>query len=381
MKIKITKIPNNKKAFGGWSNTHGGDFSNGVTQINSGGLHSTNPFEGIQIGIDQNGIPNLVEEGEIIFNDYVFSKRIKAPKDMKKLYKFKGDTFADVAKNIQKESEERPNDPISQAGLEANMARLAMSQEEIRSKRNGKGNKNKFAVGGFLPYMRYAPAIGAGINTLTDALGITNQYDYSNIDLIGDVADNLSTVSYKPIGNYLTYKPLDREYYLNKLSAQSGATRRSIENLSGGNRATKMANLLAADYNAQTKMGDLIRQSEEYNNAQRQRVEEFNRGTNMFNSQSALKASQINKQNDELRLKAAITEAQLREQVDSLISSSRSSNLTNFLESLGDIGREDFIMNQIKSNPALLYSYSDILGNVGYKRKKSKGGFLTIKRK
>lgn len=52
MKIKITKIPNNKKAFGGWSNTHGGDFSTGVTQINSGGLHSTNPNEGIQIGID-----------------------------------------------------------------------------------------------------------------------------------------------------------------------------------------------------------------------------------------------------------------------------------------------------------------------------------------
>ncbi len=375
----------NRRALGGSINTHGGVFDNGVTIIGNGGTHEENPLEGVQMGVDEQGIPNLVEEGEVIFNDYVFSKRIKAPKDMKKQYKFKGNTFADVAKNIQKESEERPNDPISQAGLEANMARLAMSQEVERNKSKGNNkrrNKNRFDWGGDISsLLRYAPIVGQGITTLTDIIGSSNDNDYSNIDLIGNVANNLSTVSYSPIGNYLTYKPFDRNYYINKLNAQSGATRRAIENMSGGNRATKIAGLLAADYNAQGRLGDLARQAEEYNLAQRQRVEDFNRATNMFNSQSAMRAAQINKQNDELRLKAAITEAQLRDKIDSELSAARSSNLTNFWNNLGELGRESYTMNMLNSNPALLYSLSG-LGDVTYKRKKkSKGGFLTIKKK
>ena len=36
------------------------------------------------MGVDEQGIPNLVEEGEVIFNDYVFSNRIEAPKISKK---------------------------------------------------------------------------------------------------------------------------------------------------------------------------------------------------------------------------------------------------------------------------------------------------------
>lgn len=127
MKIKITKIPNNKKAFGGWNNTHGGDFSNGVIQINSGGSHSTNPMGGVQMGIDAQGIPNLVEEGEVIFNDYVFSNRLTVPNAVKEKYKLRGNkklTFADAAKQVQKESEERPNDPISKRGLMSSMSRL-----------------------------------------------------------------------------------------------------------------------------------------------------------------------------------------------------------------------------------------------------------------
>ena len=38
------------------------------------------------MGVDEQGIPNLVEEGEVIFNDYVFSNRMKAPKNLKKRY-------------------------------------------------------------------------------------------------------------------------------------------------------------------------------------------------------------------------------------------------------------------------------------------------------
>ncbi len=69
--------------------------------------------------MDSEGIPNLVEEGEVIFNDYVFSNRIKVPKTIRKKHRLTDNiTFADAAKELAKESEERPNDPISQNGLE-----------------------------------------------------------------------------------------------------------------------------------------------------------------------------------------------------------------------------------------------------------------------
>ena len=365
---------------GGPINTHGGVFDNGVTIVGNGGTHEENPLEGVQMGVDEQGIPNLVEEGEVIFNNYVFSNRMKAPKNLKKRYKFKGKTFADVAKSIQKESEERPNDPISKAGLDVNMARLAMSQEEVRNSKMKKRASNKYAGGGVLPYMRYAPAVGAGINALTDLIGSTNKYDYSNVDLIQDVIDNLQTVSYKPVGNYLTYRPFDRNFYINKLNSQASAIRRAIEGLSGGNRATKIAGIVASDYNTQGRLGDLARQAEEYNLAQRERVEAFNRGTNQLNSEMGLRAGQINKQNDELRLKSAITQAQLRDQIDSAVSAARSANLNNFLDSLGDIGREETIFNLINSNPGLRYGYTGRTGNIGYKTR-SKGGYLTIKKK
>lgn len=124
------------KAFGGELGTNGSDFTNGLLEINAGGSHEDNPFEGVQLGVDQNGVPNLVEEGETVFNDYVFSKRMVVPEFMKKqlgLGSAKDDiTFADASKKIAQESVERPNDPISQAGLEAGLAKLAEIQETER---------------------------------------------------------------------------------------------------------------------------------------------------------------------------------------------------------------------------------------------------------
>ncbi len=136
-------------SFGGWLNSQGGDFTNGVTFIDNGGSHEANPFEGVQMGIDPQGVPNLVEEGEVIFNDYVFSDRMKLPKKLKEKYSIKGETFADAAKELSKESEERPNDSISQRGLEAFMSALAESQEEVRIK-NEDRRMNRYAKGGKL---------------------------------------------------------------------------------------------------------------------------------------------------------------------------------------------------------------------------------------
>jgi len=139
-----------KHADGGELHTQGGDFTNGLTYIDNGGLHSTNPYEGVQMGIDPQGVPNLVEEGEVIFNDYVFSNRMKVPKAIRQKYKLRDNiTFADAAKKLSKESEDRPNDPISKRGLQAFMSALANGQEEVRTK-NEDRKMNRYAKGGRL---------------------------------------------------------------------------------------------------------------------------------------------------------------------------------------------------------------------------------------
>ena len=139
-----------KHADGGELHTHGGDFTNGLTYIDNGGSHEANPFEGVQMGIDPQGVPNLVEEGEVIFNDYVFSNRLKVPKAIRQKYKLRDNiTFADAAKKLSKESEDRPNDPISKRGLESFMSALANGQEEVRIK-NEDRRMNRYAKGGRL---------------------------------------------------------------------------------------------------------------------------------------------------------------------------------------------------------------------------------------
>ena len=59
----------NIKSYGGPLFDFTGNFDNGLIFISEGGKHENNPFGGIQIGIDNEGVPNLVEEGEVIFNE------------------------------------------------------------------------------------------------------------------------------------------------------------------------------------------------------------------------------------------------------------------------------------------------------------------------
>ena len=147
MKIQITKLPSNIKAIGGILQTNGGDFGN-LIQINAGGSHESSPYDGVQLGTDAQGKPNLVEEGETIFDDYVFSKRIKADAQTKKKFhvgKNADISYADLSKKLEKESTERPNDAISQAGLEKQMHDLADEQERQKSEMQAKEAQEVFA--------------------------------------------------------------------------------------------------------------------------------------------------------------------------------------------------------------------------------------------
>lgn len=408
----------NWNAFGGWLNTQGGDFTNGVTFIDEGGSHEENPYQGIQIGVDPEGAPNLVEQGEVVYDDYVFSDRMEIPDDIRKEYKLRGKTFAKAAKSAQRESEERPNDPLSTKGLQAAMERIAAAQEEARERkeahREGNEYPSMFAYGGDTnPYglaledpmtveelealmaqsgetgetapegnngnrqtwTRYAPIIGSGLASLSD---LFSKPDYDSADLISGVDLGAEAAGYAPIGNYLSYRPLDRDFYINKMNQQAAATRRGLMNTSGGNRLNAQAGILAADYNYGQNMGNLARQAEEYNQQLRERVEAFNRGTNMFNTETGLKASMFNAESrnaaKRARLGQATTAAQMRQAIKDQDSARRSANITNFLQGLGDMGWENFNANMINSNPALYYNLASS-GEVGYKRnKKKKGG-------
>lgn len=136
-------------ALGGVMQTNGADFSDGLTMINAGGSHESNPYEGVQMGIStKNGQPNLLEEGETVFDDYVFAKRIKPDAKTKKMFhlsKNADTTFADLSKKIEKESMERPNDPISLASLKKQLHKLAGEQERQKQEQQAKEMQEAFA--------------------------------------------------------------------------------------------------------------------------------------------------------------------------------------------------------------------------------------------
>lgn len=134
---RMTALPtySNEFAFGGNLQTHGGIWSNGLTVFNEGGSHEANPLGGIPQGVAPDGEPNLVEEGEVKWNDenYIFSNRLKVPKkDAKELGLKEGATFADAAKKVSKETEERPNDPISKEAVKDSMSVLMQIQEKLK---------------------------------------------------------------------------------------------------------------------------------------------------------------------------------------------------------------------------------------------------------
>ena len=468
-----------KHAFGGNLITNGAEWDNGITIIGNGGTHEENPMEGVQMGMDAEGTPNLVEEGEVIFDDYVFSDRMDVPNSMRSslgLSKGKDLTFAKAAKKLSKEAEERPNDPISKRGLMSSMTKLQQAQELIREQEQMKKEGKKYAHGGkmgtlfdgpgeqpqFLnPYerfmstygqspftttpnyvaapddnelldvarvynneaplgtgtsmvaksargimdnsvidnlystskkkpntltnLRYAPVLGAAIGL---GQNLFSKPDYSGANVILNAANqigNYTPTSYTPIGDYMQYNPLDRNYYFNKLNAQSGAARRAIVNQSAGNRASALAGLVASDYNAQGRLGDLVRQAEEYNQGQRERVAAFNRGTNQVNAEMGLKAAMANQEAalkaKSGRLSGMAQAIAMRDAIDARRGSAISANLTNFFNSLGDIGREEVMKAWVNENPAFLYGTSTRGDGVPYKgTTRARGGYLTIRK-
>lgn len=579
-----------RKAFGGDLNTYGGTYNGGLEYINNGHTHSENPYGGVPMGTDRNGTPNLVEEGETIWNDYVFSNRLKVPETLTDKYKLSKDiTFAEASKKLGKEIEETPNDPISKRTFNSFMQDLQQSQEEVKAKKelakakrqfnklspqeqlgilNGtpvqedntmlsnpnemvsnepqqfddggwmfdnmwegapeyqnsylKGNipyyqgkvsskgysvkdiegtdnyknftkyaltlpdnhnywqtlsnktgkdvtylknnyerlrndgklgwvhrtpkfnnistqadtpftiyqpldalgnqkpfnmlspygmgysandivpfsdrvdangntvidlKNKEFIStdtkkktnnkednGLLPtWMRYAPIVGSAIGAASSLLSKPDESSADAILTAAREAGQYTPISFNPIGDYIQYNPFDRDYYINKLNAESGAARRAIINQASGNRGNAMAGILAADYNAQNQLGTLARQAEEYNLAQRQKVAEFNRGTNMFNTEGMFKADTANQaakmQARSTLLQGTMQAERLRQAARQQLAAERSANLTNLFNNIGNVGRENMNFNILNTSAAFPWAMTN-KGESKYKSRK-----------
>lgn len=121
----------------------GMDLPTDMQYYENGGSHEQNPYGGIQVGVDQQGNPNLVEEGEFRYGDYIFSDRI--PVDYSILSDFnveKGKsnrntknnpTYAELAKKTA-DKYKGLNDKISKDSLNKQLDRLQQSQEAQKFK-------------------------------------------------------------------------------------------------------------------------------------------------------------------------------------------------------------------------------------------------------
>lgn len=214
---------------------------------------------------------------------------------------------------------------------------------------NTKATENK----PYQTWSRYAPIVGSALSFA----GSFIPPDYSNADrLIGlaDTYDSTGRASYKPIGDYMTYKPTDINYLANQLRATERANARSHMNLSNGNSGTARASLLANMYKSQNAIGKAYMEAELANRTHRKDVAEFNRTTNDTNSTNALEADKANvkirQENNTAKVGAAIEAAKMRQAIDNRIYTSRSNALSNIFQSLGDIGNENFVLNAVNSD-------------------------------
>lgn len=377
------------KANGGTLFTNGGEWSTGLNIIGNGGTHEENPLDGVPMGIAPDGIPNLVEENEVVWTDeeknsYVFSDRLKVSKKMLDKYmlpsKYEGKSYAEVSKELAKESEERPNDPISKRGLNDNMSKLRQAQEEYKAikdqeklekalakltpkeqemllAQNAEGipQQAMFDKGGILirkwdeadgdvekskkakewletlpsTVMRYTPTLIQGINVLRG-----NKIDYTNPNLI---AANTKSINFTPLGDYMALERLPFVGTIgNKMQAQQAATNAAIQNVAA-NRAAAIPSLLTSSYQGQIALANAALEAAKYNNLLAETEANFNRGTNQANLTAGL---DVEKANQQLAFDSAYKQAAMRELIDQYISESNSTNATTLLDNIQNIGRE-----------------------------------------
>lgn len=385
---RMTSLPNSfqKTAFSSLNQfSLGGDVK--YNEFNAGGTHEENPNGGVLQGFDSQGIPNTVEEGEVKVNtpngEYVFSNRLKLSKEeCKKLKIPEGSTYAEAAKILRKDYDERPNDTISKKGWEQFQNMLIESQElqkqemaikeaEIQGNSNediadidsqlaqqlaaeqiiaqqnpnvsGVAPKiaqqltneqqynveqdlpidnNRFDFGGFIN--KYAPL---GIDLVGLATNLTTPVDKTAASAYQQAIDDIQYYEPKLNYNYAQYKPVDinqaMNNYWNNVNSQINAVRNTTNPSSN-------AALQALAYTANTGAGKRYDELAQQNYNRYRDVLDFNNRIDANNASLIAQAAQINADKD--KQKASLLGAKIAD-----INAKTASKQTAIGKSLGNI--------------------------------------------
>jgi len=187
----------------------------GLMHINEGGTHEQNALGGVPIG------PNaLVEQGETINNDFVFSDRLK-PKGSKK-------TYAQLSKSVDTKYRLRPDDKLSKEAKQMDLDRLAAAQEAQKDEMSTKYMQKAMACGGkikgfggqIMGPISQSMNVTNGQNTLLAMGGNLPNYDYGddgNIrrspynNIVNGVDNGINNVNYRPSNDVIFNERMKRD--------------------------------------------------------------------------------------------------------------------------------------------------------------------------
>jgi hypothetical protein len=222
-------------------------------------------------------------------------------------------------------------------------------------------------------YLRYVPALGGAIGLVNDIFSSPDYSRAEGIQKAGQINPMMVKSNFNP--TYMTYRPLDIWYGQNALNAQSRATDRALLNSSSPSR---MAGLIANGYNSQLASGNLFRQAQEYNDALNKQVVTHNSGENKTAAQLDLQGQLANQR---AAMEAGMYNAryktlgyQMMDDIDARRNASMNANLTNVLQSIGNIGEEAYDTDRLRWLERTGVLKSKILGANGGKLKKKKRG-------
>lgn len=277
-KTTMGNMLKNYKEFGGSLHSNGGIWDTGLNMINNGGKHEDSIYGGVPSGVDSEGIPNLVEEGEVIYDDYVFSDTLEVPRELVKKYKLpKNSTYADAITHLSKEYQEKPNDPIMQNWFDNIYAEFAQSQEQVRLQEDLLNNMNLEEMLNMANYDDSGNIfdVGGPLKYIQSPLKLKRTYDFDTF-LKEDSPFSTYSVSSNPGGTAGTYK-VDTNFNLGKFKTiqdlenskdYQAFTNYVINNptdpevlqyLKAANAATHNKKLFDADGNLVSNWADLYR--------------------------------------------------------------------------------------------------------------------------
>ena len=111
-----------------------------LTHFNEGGRHEENPLGGIPQGVNPDGQPNLVEEGETKLDskNYIYSDSLKIDDETAIALQLSksdiGKTFADISKKMNRSNSRRENDSIEEETKTRDLEALMEAQEVFKQK-------------------------------------------------------------------------------------------------------------------------------------------------------------------------------------------------------------------------------------------------------